>query len=75
MSVMNNTQAAAIAEEFPGWEAWAGLINGLWHARIMGAVPPVMVHAESADGIREQIRAYSATSAGFLSAAGDQAAR
>ena len=75
MSIMNNTQAAAIAEEFPGWEAWAGLVNGLWHARIVGAVPPVMVHAESADGIREQIEAYTATPAGFRVAGRDQAAR
>jgi hypothetical protein len=55
---MDNTEARAIAEEFPRWEAWSGFINGLWHARIVGAVPPVMVHAESADGIREQIRQY-----------------
>jgi hypothetical protein len=75
MSFMNNTQAAAIADEFPGWEAWVGLINGLWHARIVGAVPPVMVHAESADGIREQIEAYAATPAAFRIAGSDQAAR
>ena len=75
MSFMNNKQAAAIADEFPGWEAWVGLINGLWHARIVGAVPPVMVHAESADGIREQIQAYTATPAAFRRARGDQAAR
>jgi hypothetical protein len=55
---MDNKEAAAIAAEFPGWEAWAGLVNGLWHARILGAVPPVMVHAETPDGIREQIRQY-----------------
>lgn len=65
MPVMNNKQAASIAEEFPGWEAWVGLINGLWHARIVGAVPPVMVHAESAEAIREQIHAYTATPAAF----------
>ncbi len=75
MSFMNNQQAAAIAEEFPGWEAWAGLVNGLWHARIVGAVPPVMVHAESADGIREQIQACNATPAGFRVARRDQGAR
>jgi hypothetical protein len=48
-------QAAAIAAEFPGWEAWQGL-NGLWHARILGSTPLVMIHDESPDGIREQIR-------------------
>ena len=75
MAFMNNQQAAEIAAEFPGWEAWAGLVNGLWHARIVGAVPPVMVHAESADGIREQIEAYTATPAGFRVAGRDQAPR
>lgn len=75
MSFMNNQQSAAIAEEFPGWEAWVGLINGLWHARIVGAVPPVMVHAESAEGIREQIQAYTAKPAAFRSGGGDPVAR
>ena len=54
-----DTQIRALAEEFPGWEAWVGLINGLWHARRVGAVPPVMVHAESADGIRDQITRWT----------------
>jgi hypothetical protein len=48
-------QIAAIAAEFSGWEAWQSL-NGQWHARIIGTVPPVMVHAPSADDLREQIR-------------------
>jgi hypothetical protein len=48
-------QITAIAEQFPGWEAWQDL-NGLWHARIIGATPPVMVHAGSPDELREQIR-------------------
>jgi hypothetical protein len=42
--------------EFPGWEAWQSL-KGLWHARIIGSVPPVMVHADTACEIRDQIRA------------------
>jgi hypothetical protein len=33
----------AIAKEFPGWEAWEGM-DHMWHARIRGAVPPVMIH-------------------------------
>lgn len=49
-------QIRAIAAEFPGWEAWQGLINGLWHARQLGTVPPVMVHGESPDEIRQLIR-------------------
>jgi hypothetical protein len=48
-------QARAIDAEFPGWDAWQGL-DGQWHARIVGAVPPVMVHSDSPDGLREQIR-------------------
>lgn len=48
-------QIAAIAAEFPDWEAWQSL-DGQWHARVTGAVPPVMVHAQSADDLREQIR-------------------
>jgi hypothetical protein len=48
-------QIKAIAGEFPGWEAWQDL-NGRWHARIIGATPPVMVHAGSPGELREQIR-------------------
>jgi hypothetical protein len=48
-------QIRAIAKQFPGWEAWQGL-DGQWHARIVGAVPPVMVHAGSPDELCEHIR-------------------
>lgn len=51
-----DAQIRAISEEFPGWEAWQGLVNGLWHARFVGSVPPVMVHGESPSDLREQIR-------------------
>jgi hypothetical protein len=44
----------SLAEEFPGWEPWQG-IEGLWHARIRGATPPVMVHAEDPTDLRDQI--------------------
>jgi hypothetical protein len=49
-----------ITEEFPGWEAWQGLINGLWHARLVGSTPPVMVHGETPADLRELIRLRSA---------------
>jgi hypothetical protein len=52
-----NHYAAEIADEFPGWEAWQG-IDRLWHARIRGATPPVMVHGEDLTDLREQIIAY-----------------
>jgi hypothetical protein len=45
---------AKIAGEFPGWEAWQG-IDRLWHARIRGATPPVMVHGEDLVDLRDQI--------------------
>ena len=32
-----DAQIRAIGEEFPGWEAWQGLVNGLWHARLTGS--------------------------------------
>ncbi|HTS99459.1 MAG TPA: hypothetical protein VMI33_22855 [Streptosporangiaceae bacterium] len=45
---------AGIAGEFPGWEAWQG-IDRMWHARIRGATPPVMVHGEDLVDLRDQI--------------------
>jgi hypothetical protein len=53
-------QLAAIEAEFPGWEAWQSL-DGWWHARVRGAVPPVMVHAQSAGELADQIRSRPAT--------------
>jgi hypothetical protein len=53
-------QIRAISHEFPGWEAWQGLVNGLWHARLVGSTPPLMVHGESPDDLREQIRSRMA---------------
>lgn len=50
-------EAEAIEQDFPRWEAWVGLVNGLWHARRKGATPPVMVHDDSPAGIREQDQA------------------
>jgi hypothetical protein len=49
----------SLAAEYPAWEAWQGL-DRMWHARIRGAVPPVMVHGESLVDLRDQIRAYVA---------------
>ena len=50
-----DAQIRAIGEEFSGWEAWQSL-NGMWHARLIGPTPPTMLHGESPDEIREQIR-------------------
>lgn len=45
---------AKIAGEFPDWEAWQG-IDRLWHARIRGSIPSVMVHGEDLVDLRDQI--------------------
>jgi hypothetical protein len=45
---------ARIAGEFPDWEAWQG-IDRMWHARIRGSFPPVMVHGEDLVDLRDQI--------------------
>ena len=50
----SNYSVAEIAAEFPGWEAWQG-IDRLWHARLRGATPPVMVHGEDLIDVRDQI--------------------
>ena len=50
----SNDDAFQIAGEFPGWEAWQG-IDRIWHARIRGATPPVMVHGADLLDLRDQI--------------------
>lgn len=53
-------QIAAIQDEFADWEAWVSL-DGWWHARVKGATPPVMVHAQSAEELAGQIRGQAGT--------------
>ena len=58
IGIMDSTNdTAEIAGEFPGWEAWQG-IDRMWHARIRGATPPVMVHGENLVDLRDQIVRY-----------------
>jgi hypothetical protein len=45
----------SIEAEFPGWEPWQG-IDRMWHARIRGATPPVMVHGEDLVDLRDQVK-------------------
>ena len=45
----------SLETEFPDWEAWQG-IDRLWHARIRGATPPVMVHGEDLTDLRDEIK-------------------
>jgi hypothetical protein len=47
----------SIQAEYPGWEAWQG-IDRLWHARISGATPPVMVHGEDLVDLRDEIKRW-----------------
>lgn len=56
MKQSERSQLMAIEERFEGWEAWTSL-NGQWHARIKNAVPPVMVHAATAEQLEDQISA------------------
>jgi hypothetical protein len=53
-------EARRIAEDFPGWEAWASLVGKQWHARLRGSVPIVMLHDDDPASLAEQIRAYVA---------------
>ena len=48
--------------EFDNWEFWQSLRGGQWHARLKGATPPVMVHDNDEEGLRQQIRALNAVS-------------
>ena len=55
MSGQDNITPESLAAEFPGWKAWQG-IDRLWHARIRGATPPVMVHGEDLTDLRDQVK-------------------
>jgi hypothetical protein len=67
---MNSTEhIQAIAAEFPAWEAWQG-IDRLWHARIRGATPPVMVHGEDLVDLRDQIIRYQGRNEGRFPGSG-----
>jgi hypothetical protein len=48
---------ADIEAEFPGWHAWKG-IAGLCYARKMLSSPPVVIRAEDAVDLRDQIRGW-----------------
>jgi hypothetical protein len=47
----------SIAAEFPRWEPWRG-IDGLFHARIKGATPPVMVRGEDVQDLIWEIERW-----------------
>jgi len=46
---------AAIAHDFPPWEAWEGVIAGLLYARRPNCSPPLVVRSTTAAGLRHEI--------------------
>jgi hypothetical protein len=54
VSTVQPTTKESVEAEFPGWEVWFG-IDCLWHARLKGATPPVMVRDGHLGGLREEI--------------------
>ena len=41
MTTKADAELARLAQRFPDWDCWFG-IDCLWHARLRGALPPVM---------------------------------
>ena len=58
MCVMESNEKP-LGEEYPGWKSWQSLVGGQWHARLAGAVPPQMVHGNTEEDLREQVRLLS----------------
>lgn len=46
-----------VAAEFPHWHCWQG-ISGLVYARKLLSSPPVVLRAEDATDLRDQIRGW-----------------
>lgn len=47
------SELAALARQFPGWEAWKG-VSGLWYARRHGTSEP-LVSGEDVQDLADQI--------------------
>jgi hypothetical protein len=58
--IQEEPTSADLAARWPRWEAWQG-IDRLWHARIKGAIPPVMVHGEDIRDLMDQIQHWEGT--------------
>lgn len=52
-----------VEREFPGWVAWVG-VGGLWYARYLKSAPALVLRANSASELREQIREWLAANGG-----------
>ena len=48
-------EAEAISKEFPGWDAWVGLRTQVWHGQLRTDALLVLLHDESAAGLRQKI--------------------
>jgi hypothetical protein len=42
-----------------GWWVWQSPENKLWHARLRGSQPPVLVHGNNLEDLRESVRQAS----------------
>jgi hypothetical protein len=51
---------ALLAGEFPGWEAWRGVIAGVLYVRRRMSSPPVVFRGYTAKSLAEQIREHEA---------------
>lgn len=53
-------RACALAEvehDYPGWQAWPGVLAGVVYARRPRTSPPLVVRAITPDGLRRAIEA------------------
>jgi hypothetical protein len=49
------SELAALARQFPRWEAWKG-VSGLCYARLLRSSPPIVVRGEDATDVADQIK-------------------
>jgi hypothetical protein len=47
---------ADLEHDFPGWEAWPGVLAGVVYARRPRTSPPLVVRAVTTAGLREAIK-------------------
>jgi hypothetical protein len=48
---------AEVEHDYPGWQAWPGVLAGVVYARHPQSSPPMVVRAITADGLRQAIEA------------------
>ena len=51
---------AKIARDYPGWEAWKGVLAGVVYARRPRTSPPLVVRAITTDELRQAIESAEA---------------